>query len=467
MAAKRTLTIESLGKLGAHKLAELLLTEAAENRQLKQTLSLAIAAVEGPATLGMSLRKRFAALAKSQSIPSYDAGFKLIGELDRLRRIIVETIGVEDPGLGCDLLWEFLDLHPSILDRVDDSTGRVGDVFRAACDDLGLLAQKATIIPEMLAAMIFQKVITNDYGIYDSLIVNLDETLGRKGRAALRALLLQARDRHLKEKDTTVTASLHDPPLNFLSLALRDIAVCEGDADAFIDSYQDRDLSNPLFASQIAFHLVRAGRAEEALGFLDRAQPASGNRAFGQTAWTDARVAVLEALGRTDEAQSLRLAAFQADLSPSHLRAYLKRLPDFDDVEAERQALDFVVRHRDVHAALAFLVAWPAHERAAHLVYSRITEIDGNRYELLDPAASALEGRYPLAAVLLRRALIEFTLKIGRSTRYKHAARHVREIDSLNAQIKDYMTFESHEQFMARLLKSHPRKLGFWPLLRD
>ena len=85
MAAKRTLTIESLTKLGAHKLAELLLTEAAENRQLKETLSLAIAAVEGPAALSTSLRKRLVALAKSQSTPSYDAGLKLIGKLDRLR----------------------------------------------------------------------------------------------------------------------------------------------------------------------------------------------------------------------------------------------------------------------------------------------------------------------------------------------------------------------------------------------
>ena len=43
----------------------------------------------------------------------------------------------------------------------------------------------------------------------------------------------------------------------------------------------------------------------------------------------------------------------------------------------------------------------------------------------------AIEGKYPLAAVLLRRALIDVTLRKARATRYKHAARHVREIDSL------------------------------------
>ena len=43
----------------------------------------------------------------------------------------------------------------------------------------------------------------------------------------------------------------------------------------------------------------------------------------------------------------------------------------------------------------------------------------------------------------------------------------VEEIKSLNAQIKDYGGFETHDQFMARLKATHGRKTGFWPLLRD
>jgi hypothetical protein len=161
------------------------------------------------------------------------------------------------------------------------------------------------------------------------------------------------------------------------------------------------------------------------------------------------------------------LAFFQVHLSLPHLREYLRRLPEFEDFEAEQRALDHVVGHADVHTALSFLVEWPAHERAAQLVLSRNKEIDGDRYELLDPAASLIEGKYPLAAVLLRRALIEFTLRKARATRYKHAARHVREIDSLNSQISGYENFETQDQFMERLRKTHPRKTGFWPLLRD
>jgi hypothetical protein len=465
MATTRKITLEALTKLGARKLAELLLAEAAGNRQLKQALNLAISAKQGPIALGESLRKRLLTLANSSSMLSYERGRETIAELDHLRTTITETVGDKDPGLALELLWRFLELHPSIFERIDDSSGRVGSVFRAACDDLGPLAERAQVQPLALAATAFEKVTNNGYGIYDGLVMSLAAALGKEGRAKLRTLLLQRRDEYLTE--ATIAAGRFDFTLSGLSLAMRDIADCEGDADAFIDTYQGRDLTNPRSASEIALRLVRAGRAEEALSYLDRAPPSIENRHFGQVEWTNARIATLDAVQRTDEAQSLRMAIFQVQLSAAHLRAYLDRLPDFEDIEAEDRALGVVIEHPNVLAALAFLVEWPAHERAAQLVHSRIKEIDGDRYELLDPAAAALEGKHPLAAVLLRRALIEVALQKGRATRYKHAARHVHEIDSLNAQIKDYAGFETHDQFMARLLKTHPRKTGFWPLLRD
>jgi hypothetical protein len=57
MATKRKLTIETLTKLGARKLAELLIAEAAGNRQLKQTLNLATSTQDGPAALGAIVRR--------------------------------------------------------------------------------------------------------------------------------------------------------------------------------------------------------------------------------------------------------------------------------------------------------------------------------------------------------------------------------------------------------------------------
>ena len=72
MVSRSKLTLEALTKLGARKLAEVLLTEAAGNRQLKQTLNQAVSANEGPTALHAILRKRLITLAYS-TLPSVRA----------------------------------------------------------------------------------------------------------------------------------------------------------------------------------------------------------------------------------------------------------------------------------------------------------------------------------------------------------------------------------------------------------
>lgn len=93
---------------------------------------------------------------------------------------------------------------------------------------------------------------------------------------------------------------------------------------------------------------------------------------------------------------------------------------------------------------------------------ARAPEIDGNLYFVLDPAARLIEGRHPLAATLLRRAMIEDTLDGAKSTRYKHAARHLLECASLAPGIQDFGAFEAHDAFVSRLRARHGRKTGFW-----
>jgi hypothetical protein len=141
---------------------------------------------------------------------------------------------------------------------------------------------------------------------------------------------------------------------------------------------------------------VTADRAEEALAVLDAAAPSESNRFFREEEWTAARVIALDKLGEGEAAQALRWKAFERFLSQKHLRDYLRRLADFADVEAEEKALTWVEQHPSFHSALIFLIRWPALARAARLVEARATEIDGDRYEILNPAATALEGKHRL-----------------------------------------------------------------------
>jgi hypothetical protein len=70
-----------------------------------------------------------------------------------------------------------------------------------------------------------------------------------------------------------------------------------------------------------------------------------------------------------------------------------------------------------------------------------------------------------LAATILLRAMIDFSLKQSRSSRYRHAARHLAECLSLASAIKDFGEFDRHYAYVARLRAEHGRKSSFWSLV--
>ena len=94
-----------------------------------------------------------------------------------------------------------------------------------------------------------------------------------------------------------------------------------------------------------------------------------------------------------------------------------------------------------------------------------LVPLNGDHYEILSPAADSLAAKYPLAATLLLRAMIDFSLKAGRATRYRHAARHLAECASLASAVGDFGTVEPHERYNNRLKQEHGRKTSFWALV--
>jgi hypothetical protein len=209
----------------------------------------------------------------------------------------------------------------------------------------------------------------------------------------------------------------------------------------------------------MARRLLEAGRHGDALAALTAAEP---NPAKNATELADLRITVLDALGRSEEAQALRWSEFERGLRTEPLRAYLKRLPDFADVGKEEEALDRVAAHPDVQGALAFLTTWPDLRRAGALVRASYDAIDGNCWWTLTPAAERLENKEPLAASLLYRRMIDFTLDHRRSQRYGHAARHLLSCAGLAPLIADWQGHQPHAEYAAGLHQRHPRKSSFW-----
>jgi hypothetical protein len=468
MVSKKTVTMDNLVALGPERLAAILVELADGDAKIKRRLRLELAAQAGDDTIAAEISKRLSALRSARSFVDWQQRRDFVKGLDLQKAMIVDRVAETRADLALDLMWRFMELAEPVLNRVDDSNGSVGDVFRAACQDLGTIAAKAKPNPVNLADRVFAAVQANDYGVFDGLVTVMLPALDEAGAAHLKERLTKAltgRSAKAGERDYHALA---------VRSALQALADGKLDVDAYIALVPPEERRLPHQSAEIGRRLLAAGRAAEALAVLERAKPKrSAVKAtrdddlylIGLAAdneWEETYIEALEATGKKDEAQRLRWATFEERLSADQLRAYLKRLPDFDDVEAEERAMNHALGFRSFAAALGFFTEWPDPARAAQLVLARASEIDGNLYYLLDSTARLIEGKHPLAAILLRRAMIEDTLDGAKSTRYKHAARHLLECRSLVAGIRDFGEFEPHEVFVSRLRARHGRKTGFW-----
>ena len=467
MASKKTVTSDNLAVLGAERLAAILIELADSDAEIKRRLRLELAAEEGGGSIAAEIGKRITALRSARSFIDWQKQRDFVRDLDLQRAMIADRVATTRADLALDLMWRFLDLAEPVINRVDDSNGSVGDVFRSACEDLGVIAVRAKPDPAVLADRVFAALLTNDYGVYDGLAPVMLPALGDTGTARLKSRLVQV----LTERSK---GGGRDGRADAARRALQDIADGQADVDGYIALAPASERSNPHAGAEIGRRLLAAGRAAEALAALESARPkrqavrAADHDALylaghgAHSAWEEAYIEALDGTGQQEQAQRLRWAAFEERLSSTHLRAYLKRLPDFEDVEAEDRAMQHALGFGSFSSALNFFWEWPAQARAAQLVMARAPEIDGNLYFLLDPAARLIEGKHPLAASLLRRAMIEDTLNGAKSTRYKHATRHLLECASLAPGVQDFGEVETHESFVGRLRAKHGRKAGFW-----
>ena len=469
MASKKTVTTENLAALGAERLAAILVEFATGDAEVKRRLRLELAAEGGGDVIAAEIGKRLTALRSARSFIDWEKRRDFVKDLDLQRTMIAGRVAQTRADLALDLMWRFVDLAGPVLNRVDDSSGSVGTVFQSACEDLGTLAAKARPDPSGLADRVSAAVLANDYGVLDDLVPVTLPALGDAGAARLKSLLAQVL------KDPSRQASGSDSRRSAARRALQDIADGQRDVDAYIALVPAAQGSMPHFGAEMGRRLLAAGRAGEALAALEKARPEPRTSRAGHDddelllaghhggdGWEEAYIEALDAIGRTGQAQQLRWAAFEERLSSTQLRDHLKRLPDFEDFEAEERAMRHALNFRSFPAALEFFRAWPEQARAAELVLARFPEIDGNLYYLLDPAAQLIEGRHPLAATLLRRAMIEDTLDGAKSSRYKHAARHLLECSSLAPSIREFGPHETHEAFTSRMRAGHGRKTGFW-----
>jgi hypothetical protein len=416
VASLKKVTPENLASLGADRLAQILVAAAQTRPDLKRRLRMELAAEQGADHLVLEVDRRLSSLASSRSKVSWRKRATFVGDLDGLRLLIVDRLAALDRATALDRMWLFMALARPLSARVRDRDGELAAVFLRAAGDSGRLIGGTGDSEALAEALLEQPDRWSDW--LPALFAAAPPGLAASTLAAIQS------------RSSSGAAS---------AVIVRRLADATGDVETFQATFSREALGQPLAAAEVARRLLAAGRADEAGRLLEATKPApSRTRALlgglgaapaPDYGWESVWIDYLEQTGRPDEAQDVRWRSFERSLSVERARAFTRRLPDFDDVEAEGRAFSHAAAHADLERGLAFLMDWPALPEAARMILARADDIrlDDALTELW---ADRLRMRHPEAAqILLRKA----AATAAHRRNFKASQRLSREADAIES----------------------------------
>ena len=470
MAAKTTLNAKNLEGLGAPRLSELVLELAEGNAAAKRRARAELCLAAGPNEAAKFISKRLAAIRGVESDLDRDQDIILGKELEGYRRMISERIGVQFPEIGLELVLQLIDLAPFVSYRQNHWDGLSEKVFQAAAHDLRDIAIAAETDHKALADHALRIILDDSGQNFRLLAVTLGPALGKGGLERLKTRL-----KTIKEKEAEKICGYTFREYLFkqqIAAGLRGIAFFQRDVAAFIRHFSKHDHALPEIVAELAERLIEADRAKDALKLLDAINQKLDPVDFAHSARSEIKIRALDKLGRQKEAQDERLAIYREIFSARMLREYLKRLPEFEDIEAEERELDFAMNSNRPLSAFRLLLEWPDYDRAAKLVLSPEIEDVAFLNDVPDHLLAEFELRHPLAATLIYRCAIAEKLMRGGQGGVQVAAKLLLNCDRLAPLIEDFDEYDSHDEYLndLRSLRSTRSKLWrakFWRIFDE
>ncbi len=391
VASLKRVNAGNLEALGARRLADILIAAAEGRPELKRHLRMELAAAQGAGHLAAEVDKRLASIEANRAKVSWRRRPSFVRDMEGLRSLIAGRLAELEPAAALARMWGFMGLARQLDRRVQDRDGELALVFaRGAGDIASLIADRAdaSTAAAMVDAMVSHPV----------------------AWAAWSPAVLERASTELAAAALKLISGRGDASRDWIVL-IRQLADASADVDAYRATYNSGALRTPSVAAAIARRLLAANRVEEAGEVLkaavppkaeaarDKARTKAGEQDFE---WESGWIDYLERSGQSDAAQAARWSSFERILSVDRARAFISRLPDFDDIEAEGRAHAYAAGHPDFHRGLQFLMDWPALPEAGRMIQSRSDEAEVS-VEQAGLWAVRLQERQPGAAQILLR----------------------------------------------------------------
>jgi Family of unknown function (DUF6880) len=421
----------------------------------------ALTLADDPVALASMLRKRIASLKRGRRFIDYRASFDFARELEEFLNDIESGLLEHSPEHAFDLVNRFLATAESVLNRVDDSGGAVGEVYRQAVL-LWLTAAKGWREDNVdWLERIYQLYQQNDYGVLDPLLPNAHLLLTPDQLKQLAWRYENALRKALKspeQEDKINLVALHSGvALGQIAEALRDPALYE--RSVLIHSPQPNNLQ----MKSICEKYLQYEQPESAMPYLNQAW---------ESRFEHDRLELLDKvcvqMGDRKQLKVIRSRLFQSEQSYASFTRYLEALDEDEKEKACSSAIKQAEQGGDILRSADLLLNLGQTERAQVLVLARHQELAECFYDgLLRLAKTFEKADCNLAATACYRALLLDILAQARSKAYGHGARYFKKLEALAKRINVFKPLPTHHAYLEQLHSAHGRKKSFWVRLES
>jgi hypothetical protein len=154
-----------------------------------RTLRVAVASRTDADAVAHELESQIKALRRSQAFIERRKVPGLARDLQALSGAIEGLLAEADSAAALEMMFTFIDLAPGVIERTDDSDGRIGEVFRAACESSAQIASRTSprFPPVRAAQRAYRTYLADGYGVADNIIAAFAQATGAETRAAMRS----------------------------------------------------------------------------------------------------------------------------------------------------------------------------------------------------------------------------------------------------------------------------------------
>jgi len=381
-------------------------------------------------------------------------------ELHQILEIIEKDLLPNYPTLAIEQLEKLFNIDQSIFERVDDSNGEIGTFYYCVSELWGKSWLALKVCDDnLLAQKILTLLVCNEYAAKDHIIEHSSQALGKPGLETLESLIV-------KNKKCFSQYSL--------PWMLEAIADAQGDVNKYISLIKKYSSINEITVGNIAERLIKKWRGQEAINWLLHQPNDIGihksDIEFDPNKVSDSKryqllLQAYDSETMLEQAQSLRWILFTKTLSKNYYDGLLKHLKADDAIKIKTKALKFACNDYlgDIGSLLRFLLEIQDLDTLSDIIIKKYVSLSVHDYYLYRPLSKTLAtARYPLAACLLRRQLIDGILGRAQSKYYRYAVSDLKIAKRYAEQVNDWQGMLNHDGYMDGLKSDHGRKSAFW-----